>query len=228
MMIKVKLDQLPPDKALAVIAKQVKACQRCRLAQTRTQAVPGHGSPRAKVMFIGEGPGFNEDQQGIPFCGRAGALLDQALQSINWRRQDVFITNVVKCRPPQNRDPEVDEIAACSLYLNHQIKVIKPVVVATLGRFSMAKFLPNVKISQVHGQVFPVKWMSLKFVVVPLYHPAAALRNGRLRSVFMEEFAKLPGIVKLALQGFWDQEDQPANQTNQPAAQAAPDQPRLW
>ena len=197
------LNNLPKPQALKLIAQAIHKCHKCRLAQTRTHAVPGHGDPNSQVMFIGEGPGFNEDQQGIPFCGRAGRLLDEALSLINWPRSSVFITNIVKCRPPNNRDPEVDEIAACQPYLNWQIKVIKPLMIVTLGRFSMAKFLPNVKISQVHGQVYPISWQQLKIIVVPLYHPAAALRNGKLKQVFLADFQKLPGYLELAHKGFW-------------------------
>lgn len=202
-MIKIKLSDLPKDKALKVIADRIQKCQRCRLSKTRNKTVPGYGNPDTEVMFIGEGPGFNEDQQGIPFCGRAGKLLDQALESVSWSRRDVFITNIVKCRPPNNRDPEVDENVACQPFLDKQILIIKPLMIVTLGRFSMAKFLANVKISQVHGQVYPIKWRSLEFIVVPLYHPAAALRNGQLRQVFMDEFQQLPGYLKLAKQKFW-------------------------
>ncbi len=202
-MIKIKLDELPKDKALELVADKIKSCRRCRLAQTRNKTVPGHGNPGAEVMFIGEGPGFNEDQQGIPFCGRAGKLLDQALTMVSWSRADVFITNIVKCRPPNNRDPEADENAACQVFLDKQILIVKPKMIVTLGRFSMAKFLANVKISQVHGQVYPTKWRSLEFIVVPLYHPAAALRNGKFRQIFMSEFKQLPGYLKLAKQNFW-------------------------
>ncbi len=219
--MKVDLLKLPPAEALEVIGKSVAKCRRCSLSAGRTHSVPGEGSPQAEVMFIGEAPGFNEDQRGIPFCGRAGKLLDQALESIGWRRQSVFITNVVKCRPPNNRDPLPEEITACQPFLNWQIKIIKPLMIVTLGRFSMAKFLPNVKISQVHGQVYPVRWQGLKLVVVPLYHPAAALRNGRLRQVFLDEFAKLPGYLNLAKKGFWFSE---VEKEDDVAEEAAPTQ----
>ncbi len=199
----VNLLKLPKDEALNIIADKIKNCHQCRLSHDRTKSVPGQGSPEAKAMFIGEAPGFNEDQRGIPFCGRAGRLLDQALDQIKWQRQDVFITNIVKCRPPNNRDPEADEINYCQPFLNWQIKIIQPLMIITLGRFSMAKFLPGVKISQVHGQIYPVKWRGLSLVVAPLYHPAAALRNGSLRQVFFTDFDKLPGFLKLAEKGFW-------------------------
>ena len=141
--------------ALEVIAGEVRACTRCRLHETRTQAVPGEGDPSTEVVFVGEGPGFNEDRQGRPFVGRAGDLLVRLLGSIGWRREDVFITNVVKCRPPDNRDPEPDEIAACEPYLRRQLEVLDPAVVVTLGRHSMGRFMPGARISQAHGTMRP-------------------------------------------------------------------------
>ena len=137
--------------ALEAIAAEVRACTRCRLAQTRTRAVPGEGHPDTEVMLVGEGPGQTEDQQGRPFVGRAGELLVKLLSTLGWRRQEVFITNIVKCRPPGNRDPEPDEIAACLPYLQRQLEVLDPAVVVTLGRFSMAHFRPGERITQIHG-----------------------------------------------------------------------------
>src|SRR4051794_18257340 len=142
--------------ALDAIAAEVSACTNCRLAATRTRSVPGEGNADTEVVFVGEGPGFNEDRQGRPFVGRAGDLLGKLLTSIEWPRGDVFITNVVKCRPPDNRDPEPDEIAACAPYLRRQLEVIDPALVVTLGRHSMARFVPNARISQVHGTTTPV------------------------------------------------------------------------
>ena len=142
--------------ALEAIAAEVRICTNCRLHEGRTKAVPGEGDPETEVVFVGEGPGFNEDREGRPFIGRAGDLLVKLLASIGWRREDVFITNVVKCRPPDNRDPEPDEIAACAPYLRRQLEVLDPAVVVTLGRFSMARFMPGVRISQAHGTVRPV------------------------------------------------------------------------
>jgi len=132
--------------ALEVIAGEVRTCTRCRLHETRTQAVPGEGDPSTEVVFVGEGPGFNEDRQGRPFVGRAGDLLVRLLGSIGWRREDVFITNVVKCRPPDNRDPEPDEIAACEPYLRRQLEVLDPAVVVTLGGHSVGRFMPGARI----------------------------------------------------------------------------------
>ena len=141
--------------ALEAIAAEVRDCTRCRLHETRRKAVPGEGDPDTEVVFVGEGPGQNEDREGRPFIGRAGDLLVKLLGSLGWRRSDVFITNVVKCRPPDNRDPMPDEIAACSPYLTRQLEILDPAVVVTLGRFSMARFLPGAKISQVHGTIRP-------------------------------------------------------------------------
>ncbi len=141
--------------ALEQIAAEVSACTRCRLHQTRTRAVPGEGHPDTEVVFVGEGPGFNEDRQGRPFVGRAGALLEDLLASVYWKRDEVFITNVVKCRPPENRDPEPDEIAACAPFLARQLAVLDPALVVTLGRFSMGRFMPGARIGQVHGTTAP-------------------------------------------------------------------------
>ena len=137
--------------ALEQIAAEVSVCTRCRLAETRTRAVPGEGNADTEVVFVGEGPGMNEDREGRPFVGRAGALLVRLLRSIGWEREDVFITNVVKCRPPANRDPEPDEIAACAPYLRRQLEALDPSVVVTLGRYSMGTFMPGARIGQAHG-----------------------------------------------------------------------------
>ena len=142
--------------ALEAIASEVRACTRCRLHEGRGKAVPGEGSPDTEVVFVGEGPGFNEDREGRPFVGRAGGLLVQLLGSIGWQREDVFITNVVKCRPPDNRDPQPDEIAACAPYLRRQLEALDPAVVVTLGRYSMAAFMPDARIGQVHGTTAPI------------------------------------------------------------------------
>ncbi len=137
--------------ALDAIGAEVAACTRCPLHRTRTRAVPGEGTAATEVMFVGEGPGFNEDRQGRPFVGQAGALLDELLGSVGWSREEVFITNVVKCRPPENRDPEPEEIAACAPFLTRQLAALDPALVVTLGRFSMARFNPGARIGQVHG-----------------------------------------------------------------------------
>lgn len=178
--------------SLEKIAEQVLVCTRCRLSETRTNAVPGEGNPQTKVMFVGEGPGFNEDKQGRPFVGNAGQFLEEMLGNIGLTRSDVFITNVVKCRPPENRDPEDDEKAACYPYLEGQIKLINPLLIVCLGRHSLATFLPGFKISAVHGQ--PKKRGDR--VVLPLYHPAAALHNGGLRQTLIDDFGRIPAILE--------------------------------
>lgn len=177
------------------IASDVVACTRCVLSETRTNAVPGDGPPNAAVMFIGEGPGQNEDQQGLPFVGRAGKLLDSLLDEVPLKREDVYITNVVKCRPPGNRDPEPDEVAACLPYLEAQIELIDPRVIVTLGRHSMLRFYPQGKISNDHGRIINIG----KRVLLPVYHPAAALRNPRLNETLREDMRRIPEAVRESL-----------------------------
>jgi DNA polymerase len=183
---------LEPANNLPDLAIQIKACTRCRLSQSRTQAVPGEGPDNAPIMFIGEAPGFHEDQQGRPFVGPSGNFLNELLGQIGLERKDVFITNVVKSRPPQNRDPLPDEIEACRIWLDTQIEIIKPKVVVTISRYAMARWFPNKKISEIHGH-------ARRFgdvVVVPMYHPAAALHQHSLRRVIEEDFKKLPDYIK--------------------------------
>lgn len=181
---------------LSEIEEKVKICQDCGLCKGRTLAVPGFGNAEAKIMFIGEGPGRDEDLQGKPFVGAAGKFLTTLLESIGWKREDVFITNVVKCRPPNNRDPLPEEVEACFKYLDAQIKIIKPKLIITLGRHSMARFLPGFKISDIHGQAKRTKSVfSEPQVIFPLYHPAAALYNPGLRSVLMADFKKIPILI---------------------------------
>jgi uracil-DNA glycosylase len=183
--------------ALEVIAAEVRACTRCRLAETRTKAVPGEGHPDTEVVFVGEGPGQTEDQQGRPFVGRAGDLLVKLLGTLGWRRQEVFITNIVKCRPPGNRDPEPDEIAACAPYLQRQLDVLDPAVVVTLGRFSMGHFRPGERITQIHGTaaVAPPATGARDALVYALYHPAAALRSSEVERQSYADIAGLPRVV---------------------------------
>ena len=176
---------------LEVIAGQVRVCQLCELARTRTNAVPGEGPPAARVMLIGEGPGWHEDRQGRPFIGNAGKFLNELLAAAGLSREDVFITNVVKCRPPGNRDPLPDEIAACATYLDRQIALIDPDVIVTLGRFSMARWFPGERISRIHGQ----PKQDGRRLIVPMYHPAAALHQGALRGAIIEDFEKLPKFL---------------------------------
>ncbi len=177
--------------------KRVAICEKCPLHKGRTHSVPGEGSEDAEIVFIGEGPGRDEDLQGRPFVGAAGKFLTTMLESIGLKREDVYIANVVKCRPPNNRDPEQKEIDACWGYLEEQIKIIKPKIVVTLGRHSMNRFMPGLKISQVHGQPKRASgiWQERQ-VFLPLYHPAAALYDPRQRDVHMEDFKKIPLILK--------------------------------
>jgi DNA polymerase len=190
-------DVVDKRKRLATVAKQVAGCKDCGLCQGRTNSVPGEGSPDADIMFIGEGPGFYEDQQGRPFVGASGKFLDDLLRGIGLDRTSVFIANVVKCRPPQNRDPQPDEIAACSKYLDAQIAAIGPKVVVTLGRHSMQRYFPGESVSRIHGQ--PRRKDDL--IVVPMYHPAAALHQGSLRKVIEADFSRLPEFLRKTLGG---------------------------
>jgi DNA polymerase len=182
------MDAAEKRKALAMVAKQTAACRDCGLCAGRTNSVPGEGNPDAEIMCIGEGPGFYEDQQGRPFVGASGKFLDELLGGIGLDRRKVFITNVVKCRPPENRDPQPDEIAACGKYLEEQIRVIDPKVIVTLGRHSMQRYFPGEAISNIHGQ--PRRKDGR--IIVPMYHPAAALHQGNLRKVIEADFRKLP------------------------------------
>lgn len=183
--------------ALEGIAAEVRVCTKCRLHQTRTRAVPGEGDPETEVVFVGEGPGFNEDREGRPFIGRAGDLLVKLLASIGWKRSDVFITNVVKCRPPDNRDPQPDEIAACAPFLRRQLEVLDPAVVVTLGRFSMATFMPGARISQAHGTVRAADPATgaASALVFAMYHPAAALRTPAIERDSYADIAAVPAAL---------------------------------
>jgi uracil-DNA glycosylase len=187
-----------PDSAklkdLSAIEAAVHDCTACPLAAGRLTAVPGDGDPHSAILFIGEGPGKKEDETGHPFVGAAGKFLDELLGHINLKRPDVFVTNVVKCRPPENRDPEPDEIKSCTdLFLWKQIELIAPKLICTLGRHSMGLFFPQeMKISQIHGQPKRVKGR----VILPLYHPAAALYNGGMRQKLIYDFKKIPLVLK--------------------------------
>ena len=179
------------ERDMQQVAEEVTGCTLCELSRSRNHAVPGEGNIQTRIMFVGEGPGWHEDQQGRPFVGNAGKFLNELLAKAGLQREDVFITNVVKCRPPGNRDPLPDEIEACSTYLERQMKAIDPDVVVTLGRFSMAKFFPGERISRIHGQA---KKMGHR-LIVPMYHPAAALHQASLRGAIEDDFAKLPKIL---------------------------------
>lgn len=181
-----------PEEVLNEISAEVSTCMLCELHHSRKNAVPGEGPENSEIMFIGEGPGFHENEQGRPFVGAAGKFLEELLSKIGMKRDDVFITNVVKCRPPKNRDPQPEEVDTCTkTYLDRQIQAINPKVIVTLGRFSMNLFIPNVKISNVHGQPVQVKGR----LVVPMYHPAAALHQGSLRPVIENDFHLLPKLI---------------------------------
>ncbi len=181
------------DELLGKIAN----CRLCGLCEGRTNVVPGDGSWDADVFFVGEGPGRDEDLQGKPFVGAAGRLLTEMIESIGMSRDEVFITNVVKCRPPSNRDPLPDEVRSCRPYLDEQIKIIKPKLIVTLGRHSMGHFLPGLKISEVHGQPKRATgiWQDRQ-VFLPLYHPAVALYDSRKKDVLFEDFEMIPLILK--------------------------------
>ncbi len=184
-------DQRMSQEELAQVAAEVSVCPKCNLCKTRTKAVPGEGKADATIMLIGEGPGYHEDKQGRPFVGAAGQFLDELLASIGLKRADVFITNVVKCRPPENRDPLPEEISACAPYLDRQIAAINPKVIVTLGRFSMQKFFPGASISSIHGRARKVNGR----IVVSMYHPAAGLHQASLRNTIVEDFKRVTAAL---------------------------------
>jgi DNA polymerase len=176
------------EETISKIANEVSECTKCALHESRKKSVPGDGPATAEIMFIGEGPGFHENEQGHPFVGASGKFLDQLLAQADVTRADVFIANVVKCRPPGNRDPLPEELAACDAYLEAQIQAINPSIIVTLGRFSMNKFFPGAKISAVHGQMQKIG----ERFVIPMFHPAAALHQAALKPSILGDFAKLP------------------------------------
>ena len=173
------------------LAQRVRGCTDCPLHTSRTNAVPGEGPADAEILFIGEGPGFHEDRQGRPFVGPAGNFLEELLQSIGMTRDQVYIANMVKCRPPDNRDPAPSEISACSKFLDRQIELIDPLLIITLGRFSMSRFLPGQSISRARGRLRSVGGRQ----VFPIMHPAAGLRRQEMRASIEEDFAKVPGLL---------------------------------
>jgi DNA polymerase len=182
------------EDSLQLIAEEVAACTKCALHHSRKLSVPGEGPADSEIMLIGEGPGFHENEQGRPFVGAAGNFLEELLASIGLQRSQVFIANVVKCRPPGNRDPHPDELSACGAYLERQIQAINPRVIVTLGRYSMAHFLPHAKISQIHGQAVQVRGR----MIVAMYHPAAALHQRSLKPTIEADFAKIPELISRA------------------------------
>lgn len=185
----------PSSNAYLTLVEEIRGCVICPLSEGRTNAVPGEGNPNADIMFIGEAPGFNEDRQGRPFVGAAGGVLDGLLAVIGLDRSDVFIGNMIKCRPPDNRDPQTSEMEACRPYLDRQIEIIDPKVIVTLGRHSFGKFFPGEAISKARGRARP--WQGR--IVFPVYHPAAALHNPRLKPALEEDFRKLPELINSRL-----------------------------
>lgn len=183
-----------PQNTLDEIRSEIAQCHRCGLANGRKRTVPGEGPSNADIMFIGEGPGFYENEQGKPFVGQAGKFLDELLAAAGYERETVFITNVVKCRPPGNRDPQPDELSACGDFLDRQIALIQPKVIVTLGRHSMGRYFTDAKISRIHGQA---AWVNGQLVVA-MYHPAAGLHQPNLKPTIMADFRKLPEIIEQA------------------------------
>jgi len=182
------------EETLTQIAKEVTTCQKCSLYHSRKLAVPGEGPASSEVMFIGEGPGFHENEQGRPFVGAAGNFLNELLTEAGLKRPNVWIGNVVKCRPPGNRDPLPEELTACNEYLERQIAAINPKIIITLGRFSMSKYMPGAKISSVHGQM---RRVGDRFVIA-MFHPAAALHQAALKPAILKDFAQLPKQLEQA------------------------------
>ncbi len=189
------------EELMRKLEEKIKNCRKCPLWELRTNAVPGSGSYDAKVMFVGEAPGYWEDQKGLPFVGRAGKVLDELLREIGLSRDEVYITNIVKCRPPENRDPTEEEIKACSPYLDRQIDIIRPKVIVPLGRHSMRYILekfgfPVEPISRIHGKTFEAHTLFGRIVIMPSYHPAAALYRPQIKEELRRDFKKLGELLK--------------------------------
>src|SRR3989344_4349215 len=182
------------EKLKAVHEKWLKDCK-CELKETATQGVPGHGNGEAEIVFIGEAPGRDEDREGKPFVGAAGKFLNEMLESINLKREDVYITNVVKYRPPGNRDPLPEEVKACAKWLEEELQIIKPKLIVFLGRHSLQHFFPNERIGAIHGKILKKK-TEIGDIFFALYHPAAALYNGSMREVLIADFSKIPKVLE--------------------------------
>lgn len=204
--------------ALAVVAEEIRGCTRCALAARRTRTVPGEGNPLSDVLLVGEGPGAREDATGRPFVGPAGQLLDELLHAIGWAREDVFITNVVKCRPPGNRDPEPAEVTACAAFLERQEAALDPAVVVTLGRHSLQRYLPGARIGGVHGRLR--RSFSGQYVF-PMYHPAAALHQASLRETLFRDMRGLPAALLVAREAI--EAERAASVQAEPAVVEAPE-----
>ena len=198
-----ELLKLSSEFNLEKIREQVLDCKKCPLYKSRINTVFGEGNPKAKIMFIGEAPGANEDKTGVPFCGRAGNILDELLDSISLNRKDIFIANVLKCRPPKNRNPNREEIIACTPYLSKQIKLINPIVICPLGNYSTSFVLEKYKlgnnidgISKLHGKLFEINTLSGKLKIFPLYHPAVVAYKPSMKEILSEDFKKLKIIIE--------------------------------
>jgi uracil-DNA glycosylase len=186
---------LKADQLHALYTELKAAAPTLPLAQTANDIVPGEGSSEAEILFIGEAPGYNESVEHRPFVGRSGQLFRATLRDVGFLEKDVYISNIVKVRPPDNRDPLPAEIAAYRPYLDREIEIIQPHLIVTLGRFSMGKFLPDAKVSQVHGRLHKIKWKNQTLFVLPMYHPAAALRAPKVKESFITDFQKLAKVV---------------------------------
>lgn len=198
--------------ALAKVKKALEENKTLPLRKNATQLVFGEGNPDTEIYFLGEAPGYWEDQKGRPFVGQAGILLDELIKSIGLQRKDVYISNIVRFRPPENRDPLPEEIEAFAPYVDEEIEIINPKVIVTLGRFSMNKFLKDTKISQVHGKPRKINWNGKEVTVMPMYHPAAALRAGAVMNMLKEDFKKIPDLVKETPEPENPQQERPANE----------------
>jgi uracil-DNA glycosylase family 4 len=185
---------LETSKTLKDISQEIHDCNKCGLAYTRKNTVPGEGPANSEILFIGEGPGFFENEQGRPFVGQAGKYLEELLHKVGLKREEVFITNVVKCRPPNNRDPQEEELSACGGFLERQIHALHPLIIVTLGRHSMARYFMDAKISMVHGQAVWIKGQ----MIVAMYHPAAGLHQPNLKPAIEKDFLKLPDYIQKA------------------------------
>ncbi|MDK2979687.1 MAG: uracil-DNA glycosylase [Chloroflexota bacterium] len=203
------------EEILRDLAAQINTCQKCPLAKSRKNAVPGKGPANAEIMLIGEGPGFHENEQGVPFVGQAGKFLDELLAAGGFEREKVFITNVVKCRPPGNRDPQPIELEACGNYLEQQIEAINPLIIVTLGRFSMARYFKDVRISHIHGQA---AWIGNRFII-PMYHPAAALHQPNIKPTILDDFRQLSTLVEKARKSASAHTDKPESEDEDNATQ---------
>lgn len=217
---------MTPDErkqALDEIATEVRGCTRCPLHLQRNNAVPGEGHSDTEVVFVGEGPGYNEDREGRPFVGAAGGVLNELLSTVGWKRDEVFITNVVKCRPPGNRDPEAAEISACAPFLRRQLEVLDPALVVTLGRFSLQTFMPGARIGGAHGTLQPVDPATGARAAMSyaMYHPAAALRQGSLRETMTADMCAAPDALIEARARRSGTESAPETPESEPQQEAA-------